>query len=1561
MSRKDSLIKSKSIYTLRSKHMSLPIGTIYENDHVTIIQNDGIYNDEIPLFSDSNFKFRIGLGSKGKKRHSRRNFVSIDGTETNVWTLDNLPLGEKSVDSSIVLKPDYSSLKDFAYYGSAVELIKSTVNDVILRYPAGLYYFPSGSAPTVRVNGTNYYMVSNSFNIDFWTPIGIVDDDLENPLRVLGASYMNYENATGGPVGLTLCITGDCLNSIIGQVSFDSNETGAFGDDIHYKMVLGDSLYGEGDVGRLTITATTNNGGQEYPIENADIIFRIKTKKSGCIFENTARTGMNGIATIVYPTDKWSGDCSNGELLDAGFWTARYEDTEGGVYYNLNGERNIDNNEITDKIVVYQKTPTVHYPLIGYVYDCESEKKPLSGVTVVFYIETRQGNTLYSGEYVTDANGRAYFNAGDTLYLNGSVYPILKEYPMSWYIKAIYNDVEKYSHSISVDSTAWASVCFDVENNHFTFARFRINGIVGTENVGSGHSSTVYFYSEGHNNTYVFNGVTNSNGYFEVTNEEFMNEYPNVVPLFVDAEMTYNGITKRCGEQIFLTTVSNPPTYEGTVYFDGGGMVSPKGLIVHVYNVFEGHRTPRQGALVNYFVYTDKNIEYRKSVPTDENGMAVAYMPGSGWSGGYESSQSDSNRWFVTCDSFSGALGNRYIKRNELNNYIEIPKDKTWDDVTVRTIYEGDGNPIANAVCVVCAKTSTSRSWMYYKNGYTNSQGNFSVGNSSSRWIHIPGTPTGSTDSFEVWTASADYDGIHRECLQPKPMNDNLAVFEFKRKQSPYIPPYSYDCNLTNPFYIYLDGNGEMHLLTDFPNTNSERSVIIRPKKEFRDEFWNNLDDFEKVLLDRNSVPKYKARLESPYISNYQHYYKYKNYIWPTLDGESPDVSSARFNGYLKSLMEIAEYYDEYESDNLWRMMTHESIKNLDYTFIRSVENEDIDISDIDMSRMKAVIKIHGRMYDDIKRYADNIKATNTISYNEKNNIPDYFLSDNIDIGGWDLKSINELPFVTSENIYPSWLSGKTTTQINADFMRRLALSSEYIMSMKGTKRGIEAILGMFGYENEKDYDITEFVAVANRYPSLDEFYSYLIYNNSFYPGSLDNEYEVLNGYSCAAVTIPDSGSYLIPWFNKTAIPASDMYFQEKGGWGKLESKDINLSITAAKKIEEDFGVSLYSETAPYMVFVNDIEELTSLPNNVLREEMICYVTDITSMYTVYSGENDYNISVPASAASQSSSTETDDPSIAYDKGVFGAATGDTQNDYQLDPQRDFSHYFVLKNISLSNYIGFIKNERYSCYGWRNILIREFKNGPVTSDGLRVLYLESLDLNTKGNNPHCGYGEYDEGSSYIEKYNQIFHLTIKDGEYEYLKYGTNDDRTVYDEILTFGFDVQSGIIDNKKTHYFLQDGIYSIGRGSTNQVINNSVSLNGTYYTLMAIDDDSNVMDTNEYEGFVNPENGEKYEEAAANSVINTKNLLITFYTNDNEFFEKYIKNVVIMYLKEMIPSTTILRYEFKKNKSQFVTPKLQASNSVYVEGMPEIVVGDMATADSNEMYIIENNEGLID
>ena len=52
-------------------------------------------------------------------------------------------------------------------------------------------------------------------------------------------------------------------------------------------------------------------------------------------------------------------------------------------------------------------------------------------------------------------------------------------------------------------------------------------------------------------------------------------------------------------------------------------------------------------------------------------------------------------------------------------------------------------------------------------------------------------------------------------------------------------------------------------------------------------------------------------------------------------------------------------------------------------------------------------------------------------------------------------------------------------------------------------------------------------------------------------------------------------------------------------------------------------------------------------------------------------------------------------------------------------------HYFVLKNKCLSQ----------SESGWENI--------PETDE--RVIYIESIISKHEGNNPHCGFGDYDNG------------------------------------------------------------------------------------------------------------------------------------------------------------------------------------------------------------------------
>lgn len=487
--------------------------------------------------------------------------------------------------------------------------------------------------------------------------------------------------------------------------------------------------------------------------------------------------------------------------------------------------------------------------------------------------------------------------------------------------------------------------------------------------------------------------------------------------------------------------------------------------------------------------------------------------------------------------------------------------------------------------------------------------------------------------------------------------------------------------------FIFLNERGEKYLVVEKNNTHSGET-IIEPKEEYFNKFWDTLDDFQRILLNRNTKPIYKASFETPFESDEGIFYNIKSYIWPTVDkdGRIPDISTGRFQSYIQSLYSLAEFHDNYDSDNIWRSLTHEAIKNLDWTFITNTGEEINDLTDIDSSRIQAMVHVQGRIYDDIKRSASNIKSINTISYDQKNNIPDYFLSDIVENKGWESKSIS------------------SDANDNSEFLRRLALSSNYIQSMKGTRRGIETLLSMFGLFTG-DYEIKEYIVKAGAFPKYcDAVTKRVLFD---YVNADDNgEWDHMNGYPVAVVVDEDKtmgDAVLIPWFSKKIKYKYPLYFQSKGGWGKV--KEITINRPDITNVTSISGNDLYTETSPYLHLVKDLEALISIPSVDLDEDMICYVEDITGYEYKYNG----NI-------------------------------------------EDFSHYFILHDTAFSTRLGEING---GCYGWRNIRKSDIMNG-TNDEGKQVIYLESMKSEERGNNPHTGKGKYDDGMEYFEYFKNIF-------------------------------------------------------------------------------------------------------------------------------------------------------------------------------------------------------------
>jgi hypothetical protein len=147
------------------------------------------------------------------------------------------------------------------------------------------------------------------------------------------------------------------------------------------------------------------------------------------------------------------------------------------------------------------------------------------------------------------------------------------------------------------------------------------------------------------------------------------------------------------------------------------------------------------------------------------------------------------------------------------------------------------------------------------------------------------------------------------------------------------------DDDTTKEVLVYSYGNNKVVYLT------TELNWSLRPKEEHLVSFFKSLDAFQKVLLNRHSTPKYSALFEVMTEDKFGYSTKLQKFTFPTTHGGyNLAIDDDAYKSYLNSLIEVAELYDTVYSDNLSRVMTHESIKNLDWTYNRmSTDGDDAD------------------------------------------------------------------------------------------------------------------------------------------------------------------------------------------------------------------------------------------------------------------------------------------------------------------------------------------------------------------------------------------------------------------------------------------------------------------------------------------------------------------------------------------------------------------------------------------------------------------------------------------
>lgn len=339
--------------------------------------------------------------------------------------------------------------------------------------------------------------------------------------------------------------------------------------------------------------------------------------------------------------------------------------------------------------------------------------------------------------------------------------------------------------------------------------------------------------------------------------------------------------------------------------------------------------------------------------------------------------------------------------------------------------------------------------------------------------------------------------------------------------------------------YAYKGNGGEIVYLTDNINTNINK-LIATPKNDFFVKFYNSLDLFEKLLINPNSKPKYSALFEVISENSFGYETELKKFTFPTKDGGyNLCIGDGAYEEYINSFLKYAELYDEVFSDNLWRSMTHEAIKNFDWSYTRAYSEGDEEDYIIGGTKIQKVIRLFGREFDEIKAYVDGIKGYNQITYGSDNMLPNYYITDVLNDEGWDIVTLN--PFKLSkdknnkdvlsqlsslEGITPykdnkfmygyfnenntkvsntekkpykiikdkcgkeflihktiDYISDKeyTLDDVNNEVLKRLILNSRYIWRRKGTIEGIESLLSIFGLKsnrmdkNDYDYKVNEY------------------------------------------------------------------------------------------------------------------------------------------------------------------------------------------------------------------------------------------------------------------------------------------------------------------------------------------------------------------------------------------------------------------------------------------------------------------------------------------------------
>ena len=290
---------------------------------------------------------------------------------------------------------------------------------------------------------------------------------------------------------------------------------------------------------------------------------------------------------------------------------------------------------------------------------------------------------------------------------------------------------------------------------------------------------------------------------------------------------------------------------------------------------------------------------------------------------------------------------------------------------------------------------------------------------------------------------------------QPKVTNEFKNFFSTYKKYDLIINGSSF--NIIN--YTKANSSGLITLVVKgkpFSGTTYSESFLIRPIDSIVEEFFQNLNDVESLILDRESTPKYTSLFKVPKdsLDGSKTETSTIKLTWPMFeDGWNIKIGGSDYVRYLEKLRTVGEEIDEYKSNLISRFLTTASLNEFD--------TED--------QRMSSIFQIYGNAFDSVKKYIDNIAYMRNVSYDKINNIPDALLKNLSNTLGlntinlFDQKSLEDTLYSRVDSQFSGVGIGGNMVEAEAEFYRRLVINLSHIYKSKGTRKSLEFFLRFIG------------------------------------------------------------------------------------------------------------------------------------------------------------------------------------------------------------------------------------------------------------------------------------------------------------------------------------------------------------------------------------------------------------------------------------------------------------------------------------------------------------------